>query len=84
MRTNAAKIDCYWRTAYSIVSLPLIRNMIDCLYNITIILQNPRANGLWHRKSGYRKALKAFDDEEAIYRGRPEWDEWNPGTAAKD
>ena len=33
--------DCYWRNAYTIIALPLIRNMIDCLYNITAILQNP-------------------------------------------
>ena len=27
--------DCYWKPEYSVVILPLIRNMIDCLYNIT-------------------------------------------------
>ena len=68
--------DCYWRIGYSIVTLPLIRNMIDCLYNITAILQNPRVNGAWFRKSGFRKALAAFDEDEAKYGGRPEWDEW--------
>src|SRR5271167_4985620 len=30
--------DCQWRDVYTIISLPLIRNMIDCLYNITAIL----------------------------------------------
>jgi hypothetical protein len=33
------------------VSLPLIRNMIDCLYNITAILQNPGVNGSWFRRT---------------------------------
>jgi hypothetical protein len=70
------KTDPFWRTAYSVVTLPLIRNMIDCLYNITAILQDPGANGPWFRRSGYKKALAAFDEEEARYGGRPEWDEW--------
>src|SRR6267143_2008127 len=29
--------DCHWRNVYTIISLPLIRNMIDCLYSITAI-----------------------------------------------
>ena len=33
--------DTDWRLSYTISSLPLIRNMIDCLYNITAILQDP-------------------------------------------
>src|SRR5579872_5213964 len=33
--------DCYWKPVYTIVTLPLIRNMIDCLYNITLLLQDP-------------------------------------------
>jgi hypothetical protein len=68
--------DPDWKIAYSIVSLPLIRNMIDCFYNITTILQDPPVNGPWFRKSGYRKALAAFDEEEARYGGQLEWDEW--------
>jgi hypothetical protein len=43
--------DCYWRPEYTMVSLPLIRNMIDCLYNITAILQNPGVNGSWFRRT---------------------------------
>jgi hypothetical protein len=70
------KTDPFWRTAYSVVTLPLIRNMIDCLYNITAILQDPGVNGPWFRRSGYKKALASFDEEEARYGGRPEWDEW--------
>lgn len=68
--------DCYWRNAYSIVALPLIRNMIDCLYNVTAILQDPRTNGELFRKSGYKKLLVGFDDDEKRYGGQPKWDEW--------
>ncbi len=76
------KTDCYWKPEYSFVILPLIRNMIDCLYNITVILQNPRRNGTWFRASGYRQWLKALDEDQARYGGRPEWDEWI--TKARD
>jgi len=68
--------DCYWRPAYSVVTLPLIRNMIDCLYNITSILENPGVKGRWFRASGFKKMLAALDEDEARYGGRPEWDLW--------
>jgi hypothetical protein len=68
--------DCYWRPAYGIVVLPVVRSMIDCLYNITLILQDPTINGPWFRKSGFKKVLAALDEDEARYGGRPEWDEW--------
>jgi len=70
------KMDCYWRSAYTVVALPLIRNMIDCLYNVTAILQDPRKNGPWFRKSGYRKLLEGLDQDQARYGDDPEWDAW--------
>ena len=68
--------DCYWRNTYTVVALPLIRNMIDCLYNITMILENPRENGTWFRRSGFRKALTALQEDEQRYGGQQEWDDW--------
>lgn len=68
--------DCFWHIQYSIVTLPLIRNMIDCLYNITAILQNPRVNGARFRKSGYKKMFAAFDEDERRYGGQAKWDTW--------
>ena len=68
--------DCYWRTAYSVVTLPLIRNMIDCLYNITAILQDPGVNGPWFRRSGFQKALTGLQNDETRYGGQPKWDRW--------
>jgi hypothetical protein len=68
--------DPNWRPAYTAVTLPLVRNMIDCLYNITAILQDPGRNGSWFRKDGYKKLLKGFDEDQAKYGGKPEWDEW--------
>lgn len=70
------KGDCDWKVAYSAVILPLVRTMIDSLYNITAILQDPTYYGLWFRKSGYRRFLEALDEDEKRYRGQPRWDEY--------
>lgn len=70
------EIDCYWRPAYTVVTLPLIRNMIDCLYNITAILQDPGQNGPRFRRYGIKKFLAGLDEDEVRYGGRPDWDEW--------
>jgi hypothetical protein len=68
--------DSHWRPAYTVVVLPLVRNMIDGLYNITAILQDPAHNGPWFRKYGYKKLLIGLDEDWKRYGGQPEWDEW--------
>ena len=68
--------DCNWKSAYTVVALPLVRNMIDCLYNITLILQDPKRNGTWFRLSGYRQMQTAIDEDEKRYGGQPEFDAW--------
>jgi hypothetical protein len=65
-----------WRAAYTAVMLPLVRSMIDCLYNITTILENPGPNGHLFRESGYRLTLEALDADERRYGGDPKWDQW--------
>ena len=66
--------DCYWNPAYTFVTAPLIRSLIDCLYNVTLILQDPSVNGAAFCKSGFRKELKDLQDDEARYSGQAEWD----------
>jgi hypothetical protein len=68
--------DTAWRDAYTIIVLPLIRNMIDDLYNITLILEDLVQNGTWFRTSGYKKAFEALDADEKRYAGIKMWDEW--------
>jgi hypothetical protein len=66
--------DIHWKVAYSAVTLPLIRCMIDCLYNITVILDNPGVKGFQFRESGYRQTLEALNADEQRYGGDPKWD----------
>jgi hypothetical protein len=72
--------DPNWRIAYNIAILPTIRNMIDCLYNVTALLENPGPRGYQFRESGYKLALKALDDDERRYRGHARWDNYVDGT----
>jgi len=73
------KEDCDWRVGFSAAILPLIRTMIDCLYNITAILQDPPFYGRWFRLSGYTNFLEALDADEKRYGGQPRWD-WYVAT----
>jgi hypothetical protein len=66
--------DTDWRVGYLGAILPLIRNMIDCLYNITSILRNPGPRGYQFRESGYKKAFDALNADEKRYGGDPKWD----------
>ncbi len=68
--------DPHYRKQYSVVMLPLIRNMIDSFYNITAILQNPALKGAEFRSSGYKAKLETLSEDECRYGGQPEWDEW--------
>jgi hypothetical protein len=66
--------DCNWNPAYTFVTAPLIRNLIDCLYNVTLILENPSTNGAAFCKSGFKRELQALEDDETRYGGQPDWD----------
>ena len=69
--------DCYWNNKYGVVAAPLVRSMIDCLYNVTAILDNPTKNGPAYRMSGLKKRLLDIEDDQANYAGKPEWDVYN-------
>jgi hypothetical protein len=67
-----------WRAYYTFVALPLIRSMIDCLYNITVMLDGPRSKPGEFRRSGYKMALLALEEDERKYANNPDpsWIEW--------
>jgi hypothetical protein len=66
--------DCYWNNTYGVVTAPLVRSMIDCLYNITLILENPALHGPTYRKSGMKKRLLDIEEDRATYAGKSEWE----------
>lgn len=70
-----------WRSIYTIVALPLIRSMIDCLYNITVMLEYPATKPYQFRKSGYKMAFEALEEDKAKYGGNPDprWADWLTG-----
>ena len=70
------KGDGAWKVAYSIVVLPLVRCMIDVLYNITVLLENPGVNGYQFRGSGFKKMLQALKADRTRYGGDPIWDDY--------
>ncbi len=66
--------DCYWNDKYGVVAAPLVRSLIDCLYNITLILEDPIVNGAAYRKSGLKKRLLDIEEDQRTYAGKTEWD----------
>ena len=75
--------DCNWNSAYTFIVAPLVRSLIDCLYNITLILQSPGINGAAFCRSGFKKELIALREDETRYGGRPDWDASNAERRSK-
>jgi len=69
--------DCYWNNNYGVVTAPLVRSMIDCLYNITLILEDPAENGVSYHKSGLKKRLLDIEEDQQTYARKPEWESYN-------
>jgi hypothetical protein len=65
-----------WKPGYTAALLPLIRTMIDILYNVTTILANPGKNAYLFREAGYRRVLADWDEAQAKYGGDPKWGEY--------
>jgi hypothetical protein len=55
-------------------ALPLIRSLIDCLYNVTAILEDPAQKGPAYRKSGLKRTLGDLNEDAKKYGGQAEWD----------
>jgi len=68
------KGDCYWYFRYGVTAMSLIRSLIDCLYNVTAILENVVENGPAYRKSGLKKTLDDLNEDYERYRGQEIWE----------
>jgi hypothetical protein len=65
-----------WHIQYGVTAMSLVRSLIDCLYNVVAILENPAEKGAAYWKSGLRRTLDDIESDRQEYAGRPEWDEW--------
>lgn len=61
-----------YRSAYSFVSLPLVRTMIDGLYNCTAMLNDP-SSARRYKISGFFRMRETIRANEAAYADKPEW-----------
>jgi hypothetical protein len=77
LNADIRRSDPAWHIGYPAAILPLVRCMIDCLYNITTLLEDPVENGRHFRASGYRQILEAIAEDEKTYGGDPKWDAHN-------
>jgi len=68
--------DPDWTIQYGVSAISLVRSLIDCLYNVTAIFQNPAEKGAEYRRSGLRRILNDLEDDRKAYVGQPEWEEW--------
>ena len=59
--------DPDWRESYTFACLPLVRTIIDDLYNTIRIINDPHANGTLFRRAGYNKAFRALEEQEALH-----------------
>jgi hypothetical protein len=66
--------DENWRMEYGVSAMSLVRSLIDCLYNVTAILQNPQQKGAEYRMSGIRKMFADLQEDEDEYGGDAKWD----------
>jgi len=55
--------DCYWHVVDGVSAMPLVRSLIDCLYNTTTILSNPEGKGPAYRRSGLRRTLDDLKED---------------------
>lgn len=52
------KGDCYWYVRYGVTAMSLVRSLIDCLYNVIAILEDPAEKA---PRSGLKKSLDDID-----------------------
>jgi hypothetical protein len=70
------KEDCYWYPRYGVTGMTLVRSLIDCLYNIFAILDDPVVKAASYRKSGIKQILTELDETAEKFRGQAEWEAW--------
>jgi hypothetical protein len=76
INSDQTKFDNVWyRQPYSFAALPLVRTMIDGLYNCTAMLDDPSRSSTF-RISGYFRLREALREDEAKASTDPRIQEW--------
>jgi hypothetical protein len=70
------KEDCYWYVRYGVTGMSLVRALIDCLYNVIAILEDPAEKAPQYRKSGLKKTLDDIDEDLTRYAGQQDREEY--------
>jgi hypothetical protein len=65
------------------VAFTNIRSLIDCLYNVTYILEDPAERAKVYRLSGLTKLIENHKEERLRYGKDPEWDDHLSKSAAR-
>ena len=73
LHSDERREDPSWRKQYSVLAWSHVRGLIDCLYNVTLILDDPCGNGKLFRLSGLKKMIQNNDEAAHTYGQRPEW-----------
>jgi hypothetical protein len=50
LNADVRRAEPEWRTDYGVTAMSLVRSLIDCLYNVTALLQNPAEAGPAYRR----------------------------------
>lgn len=79
INADSHRAEPEWRTDYGATGMVLVRSLIDCLYNVTAILQNPAKVWPVYRKSGFKKVLTDLDELQQRYAGQRKWSSYVAG-----
>jgi hypothetical protein len=67
--------DTEWYVRYGVTAMSLVRSLIDCLYNVIAIFEDPPSRAVQYRKSGLRKALDDLNEDKQKYGGNEGYEE---------
>jgi hypothetical protein len=72
---NAAK-DQSSPVEYSISVPPLNRSIVDTIFTLIFILEDPQQRCAWYFKSGWRESRLNYEKHLTAYGQAPEWQPW--------
>jgi len=68
--------DPDWFVRYGVTGMSMVRSLIDCLYNITAILEDPATVGRKYRMSGLKTTPIDIDNERDRHQGEDDWESY--------